>query len=156
MSYVNYGNAVVSFISQMTRQIHTCIHTGLFMLIWNLVYWTCHHYLTKFTFWQVCWFNGLSVCLSVCLFIRSRITIEPFEISSAKLVHRCILVAAPSLFLFNVNSQSQGHEGTAKVKIRNRRNSVNFWATAKLKKPQCSTHQGPSLWHHQLPVSIPV
>ena len=25
------------------------------------------HYLPKFTFWQVCWFNGLSVCLSACL-----------------------------------------------------------------------------------------
>ena len=50
---------------------------------------------------------GLMVCLSVCLFIRSRITREPFEISSPKLVHRCILVAAPSLFLFKV--KGQGH-----------------------------------------------
>ena len=97
---------------------------------------------------------GLTVCLSVCLFIRSRITLEPFEITSPKLVHRCILVAAPSLYLFKV--KGQGHEVTAKVKIRKRRNSVNFWATAKFKKPQCSTPQGPYLWHHQLPISLPV
>ena len=72
---------------------------------------------------------GLMVCLFVRLFVRSRITLEPFEISSPKLVHRCILVAAPSLFLFKV--KGQGHEVIAKVKIRNRRNSVNFLATAK-------------------------
>ena len=102
----------------------------------------------------LCWFNGLSVCLFVRLFIRSRITLEPFQIFSPKLVHRCILVPAPSLFLFKV--KGQGHEVTAKVKIRNRSNSVNFWATAKFKKPQCSTPQGPSLRHQQLPVSLPV
>ena len=104
----------------------------------SIISFSCSfYYLPKFTFWQVCWFNGLSVCMPVCLFvglfIRSRITFEPFEISSPKLVHRCILVAALSLlFIFEV--KGQGHEVTTKVKIRNRRNSVNFWATAKLKK----------------------
>ena len=115
-------------------------------------------YLPKFTFWQVCWFNGLSVCLFVRLFKRSRITLEPFEISSPKLVHRCILVAVPCYFFSRskVKGQRSRSRGHRKVKVRNRRNSVNFWATAKFKKPQCSTPHGPSLWHHQLPVSRPV
>ena len=93
-------------------------------------------YLPKFTFWQVCWFKGLSVCLFDRLFIRSWITLEPFEISSPKLVHRCILVAAPSLLLLILRSKvkGQGHEVNAKVKIRNRRNSVHFLATAKFEK----------------------
>ena len=55
------------------------------------------------------------ICLFVRLFIRSWITLEPFEISSLKLVQRCILVAAPSLFLFKV--KGQGHEVNAKVRL---------------------------------------
>ena len=92
-----------------------------------------------------CPFICLSVCPFVRLLIRSRITLEPFEISSPKSVHRCILVAAPSLFLFKVKGQRSRSRGHRKVKIRNLRNSVNFLATAKFKKPQYSTPQGPSL-----------
>ena len=91
-------------------------------------------YLPKFTFWQVCWFNGLSVCLSVSLFIRSQITLEPFEIYSPKLVHRCILVTAPALFLLKVKCQRSRSRSHHKGHIRNRRNFVNFLATAKFKK----------------------
>ena len=44
-------------------------------------------YLPKFTFWQVCSFVGLSVCLSVSLSVLSSITDECFDISSPNLVH---------------------------------------------------------------------
>ena len=44
-------------------------------------------YLPKFTFWQVCSFVGLSVCLSVSLSVLSSITHERFDISSPNLVH---------------------------------------------------------------------
>ena len=90
------------------------------------------HYLPKFTFWQVCWFNGLSVFLSVCPFLykitdNSRTLWDTFTKISPQMYLGC----SSMLFLFKV--KGQGHEVTAKVKTRNRCNSVNFWATAKFK-----------------------
>ena len=90
------------------------------------------HYLPKFTFCHICWFNGLSVCLSVCPSLykitdNSRTLWDIFPKISPQ-------VAAPSLFLSRSKVKGQGHEVTAKVKIRNHRKSVNFWATAKFKK----------------------
>ena len=49
--------------------------------------------LAKITFWQVCSFNGLSVCLSVL----DAITQKRFEVSSPNLVQICILVRHRSL-----------------------------------------------------------
>ena len=48
-------------------------------------------YLPKFHFWQVCSFNGLSVCLSVCVSVRNAITHERFEISSPNGIISCNL-----------------------------------------------------------------
>ena len=52
-----------------------------------LAIFVLHYYLPKFTFWQVCSFVGLSVCLSVSLSVLSSITHERFDISSPNLVH---------------------------------------------------------------------
>ena len=89
-------------------------------------------YLPKFTFWQECWFNGLSVCLSVCPSIykitdNSRTLWDIFTKISPQMYLGCGSIA------ISFQGQRSKVKVTAKVKIRNRCNSFNFWATANLK-----------------------
>ena len=94
---------------------------------------------------------ALTVCLSVCLFVcpslykitdNSRILSDIFTKISPQMYLGCSSIA------ISFQGQRSTVKVTAKVKIRNRCNSDNFWATAKFKKPWCSTPPGQSLWHH--------
>ena len=60
--------------------------------------------------WQVCSSDGLSLRLSVCLFVRmnvvSRIQVAPFDQSSRNFSQTCILVRDRNPFVFLVKGQA--------------------------------------------------
>ena len=101
---------------------------------------------------------GLTVCLSVCLSLY-KIT------DNSRTLWDIFTKIIPQMFLgcSSIAISFQCQRSKVKVTRSPQRSKLEiavtpliFLATAKFKKPQCSTPQGPSLWHHQLPVSLPV